>query len=199
MIYANKEIPDTSSIKENMPCCALYEGDGLWYRAQIISITPSGIKVRYVDYGNEETVTIHSLRRLDPEHVTSIKPQALECCLNGYQNMEQDKERDTLLEELILEKDFSMKVIDIQDSRVLVELFDNDRYNVSSLLLEKIALTRSQVSPMLIQDGSKFDHKKRLSFEENQRGWGKKGGDGGRKDSWGERNDNSWRQNKSPR
>lgn len=196
-IYAGKEMLDLASLRDNMPVCALYEADEQWYRAQIISVTSTGIKVRYVDYGNEEFVVLHNLRRLEPEHITSLKPQALECCLNGYQNMEIDRERDHLLEELILEKDYSMKVFDTQDNRVLVELFDSDRYNVSSLLLEKIALTRSQVSPMLIQDGSKFEHRKRSGGEESQKSFGRKPG----KDSWGERkeNNNSWRQNRSPR
>lgn len=196
--YVNKKSLDLNSVKEGMPCCALYEEDGQWYRAQIITKTPAGIKVRYIDYGNEEIVQLHNLKKLESEHITSLKPQALECCLNGYQNMEQDKERDNLLEELILEKDFSMKVFDTQDNRVLVELFDNDRYNVSSLLLEKIALTRSQVSPMLIQDGLKFDHRKRASFEENQKSWGRKasGGGGDRANS---RDRDSWRRNRSPR
>lgn len=193
--YANKKPLDLNMVKENMPCCALYDGDGQWYRAQVISVQSTGIKVRYVDYGNEEIIPIHNLRKLDPEHVTSLKPQALECCLNGYQNMEQDKERDNLLEELILEQEFSMKVFDTQDNRVLVELFDNDRYNVSSLLLEKIALTRSQVSPMLIQDGLKFDHRKRSSFDENQKNWGKRPS-GERSNS---KDKDNWRNTRSPR
>lgn len=188
VVYNGKEQLEIAGMKEGTPCCALYEVDQQWYRAQIISLTPSGVKVRYVDYGNEEIVAPYNLRRLEPEHVTCLKPQAIECCLNGYQNMAQDQERDNLLEELILEKDFSMKVFDAQDGRALVELFDSDRYNVSSLLLEKIALTRSQVSPMLIQDGLKFEHRKRGSFEENQKSWG------GRRDA-----KDNWRQNRSPR
>lgn len=187
---ANAAPLGVEEIKEGMPCSALFTADSQWYRALIISSTcTEGIKVRYIDYGNEEIVPLHNLRKLQPEHVTSLKPQALECCLNGYQNMEQNNNRDRLLDELILEKDFSMKVFDTQENRVLVELFDSDRYNVSSLLLEKIAAKTAQVSPLLIQDGLKFDHRKRLSFEENGQksgGWGRKGGNerGGPRDGW---------------
>lgn len=190
MCYANQPVLDVQLIKEGLPCCALYDGDQQWYRAQVLQITANGIKVRYIDYGNEELIPSQNLRRLQSEHVTSLKPQALECCLNGYQNMEQDRERDNLLEELILEKDFAMKVFDTQENnRVLVELFDSERYNVSSLLLEKIALTRSHASPLLIQDGLKFEHRKRSSLEEgNQRG--KKPTNA---------KDESWRQTRSPR
>lgn len=186
--YANRKPLGLGDVKKGMPCCALFAGDGQWYRAQVIAVTAAGFTVRYIDFGNEEVVSAHSLKKLQAEHVTSLRPQALECCLNGYQNMAQDKERDDLLEELILEKEFSMKVFDTQESRMLVELFDSERYNVSSLLLEKIAMKRAQVSPMLIQDGLKFEHRKRLSFEDNdQKSWGRKGGNndrGGSKEGW---------------
>lgn len=180
------------ALKEGEPCCALFESDGQWYRAQVVSNDNNGVKVRYVDYGNEEVVVPHNLRKPQPEHVTGFKPQALECCLNGYQNMGVDPQRDSLLEELILEKDFSMKVVDIQDNRVLVELFDSSRYNVSSLLLEKIAEAKSQVSPLLIQEDHTFEHRKREQKPYNsddsnfkQKKWEDKGeGD-------------SWRQKKS--
>lgn len=158
-IYSRE--PTVTAIKEGSPCCAYYEADGQWYRAQIIGMENDMAKVRYIDYGNEELINEQGLKKIIADHITGLKPQAIECCLNGYQNMEIDRERDNLLEELILEKDFSMKVVDIQDNRVLVELFDADRYNVSSLLLEKIAIARSQVSPLLIQEGMKFDHRKR--------------------------------------
>lgn len=183
-----------NGLKEGEPCCALFEGDGQWYRAQVLSCDKDGFKVRYIDYGNEEVVSMHNLRKPRPEYVTGYKPQALECCLNGYQNMEVDSERDNLLEELILENNFSMKVVDIQDNRVLVELFNSSRYNVSSLLLEKIAEARSQVSPLLIQDGNTFEHRKR----EQKRGSSDEGNS--KQKSWGNRTDkDTWKQSKSPR
>lgn len=87
--------------------------------------------------------------------------QAIECCLNGYQNMDHDPERDQLLEELILEGEFTLKVIDMLNKKALVELYDINNYNVSSLLLDKLAMAKSQVSPALVvQVGNKIEHKK---------------------------------------
>lgn len=193
-MYAQMAPVQANTLKEGEPCCALFEGDGQWYRVQVLGFDKNGIKVRYIDYGNEEIMALHNLRKPQPEYVTGYKPQAIECCLNGYQNMEVDSERDNLLEELILEREFSMKVVDIQDNRVLVELFDSSRYNVSSLLLEKIAEARSQVSPLLIQDGNTFEHRKRepkhFSFVEGN----------SKQKSWGNKTDkDSWRQGRSPR
>lgn len=73
--YAEREALDPEAMKEGIPCCALYEADGQWYRAQTISVTRDGIKVRYIDYGNEEMVQRHNLKKLEAEHVTSLKPQ----------------------------------------------------------------------------------------------------------------------------
>lgn len=91
------------SVKIGLPCCALFEIDQQWYRAEIVEILDNSVKVRYIDYGNEDTVPNSHLKIIDGEQLTVLRPQAIECCLNGYQNMEQDAERDALLEEIILE------------------------------------------------------------------------------------------------
>ncbi|XP_031343313.1 maternal protein tudor-like isoform X2 [Photinus pyralis] len=155
-----------SEAKTGLPCFALFDTDGQWYRGEIISLEGDIVKVRYVDYGNEELVNIINLRIPSGDMVTVLRPQALECCLNGYQNMSDDVERDTILEELILEKEFSMRVIEMHSNRALVDLIDSSRYNVGSLLLEKLALARSQVSPLLIQDSYQIEPRKRQSPNE---------------------------------
>ncbi|KAF2901435.1 hypothetical protein ILUMI_04750 [Ignelater luminosus] len=199
-----------SQIKVNLPCCALFDADGQWYRAQVLGKEGDNIRVRYVDYGNEEVVSINNLRVPNGEQLTVLRPQALECCLNGYQNMEDDTERDGILEELILEKEFVMKVVEMQGNRALVDLIDNSRYNVGSLLLERIATARSQVSPLLIQDSHHIEQRKRKSPTSNkgvqQRMDYKSARDQNEDKGWNHQdskdNNNkqdSWRQSKPPR
>lgn len=137
---------DPTAIKVDLPCCALFSADGLWYRSQVVEVVNDNIKVRYIDYGNEETVPVDQLKTIEGEILTVLRPQAIECCLNGYQNMEPDDERDALLEELILEGVFTMKVVDTLNKKTLVDLFDGSDYNVASLLLDKLAAAKSQVS-----------------------------------------------------
>lgn len=75
--------------------------------------------------------------------------------------MNDDPERDLLLEELILEGEFTMKVVDMLDKKALVELYDSTNSNVASLLLDRLAIAKSQVSPALVvQAGNKIEHKK---------------------------------------
>ena len=49
----------------DMVCAAHYALDDAWYRAQVIELPGhSMVKVRYVDYGNEEYVTNWELQKL---------------------------------------------------------------------------------------------------------------------------------------
>lgn len=75
--------------------------------------------------------------------------------------MVDDQERDLILEELILEKEFTMKVVDMFNKKALIELYDVNNCNVASLLLDRLAVAKSQVSPALVvQAGNKIELKK---------------------------------------
>lgn len=163
------ESMDPSILKVDLPCCALFESDQKWYRSQIVAVLGDNIKVRYIDYGNEEVVPCSQLKIIDGEQLTVLRPQAIECCLNGYQNMDEDLQRDGLLEELILERQFTMKVAEMTNKKALVELFDDSNYNIASLLLDKLASAKSQVSPMLVQAGNKIEHRKSFSNQNGPR------------------------------
>ncbi|XP_050306722.1 maternal protein tudor-like isoform X2 [Anthonomus grandis grandis] len=151
-----------SEVKIGLPCCAPFEMDQLWYRSEIVAVVDAEtVKVRYIDYGNEEAVPIANLRMVEGELLTVLRPQAIECCLTGYQNMEPDETRDACLEELILEQTFTMKVTEMIGKKALVELYDMNNYNVASLLLDKLATAKSQVTPtMLVQAGNTLEHRK---------------------------------------
>lgn len=131
------------------PCVAFYSGDNQWYRAQIISVDSNSVTVRYVDYGNEETVAPHCLKTIDPNFVKTLPAQAIECCLYGYQNMSFNDEIESVFESLTLECEFTMKVISKQmNDTLLVDLFDATGNNVAALLIEKLAAQKSQISPL---------------------------------------------------
>ncbi|KAG8311521.1 hypothetical protein J6590_042391 [Homalodisca vitripennis] len=66
------------------PCCALYE-DNKWYRAEILKVTQDKAFINFVDYGNHEEIEFENLRQITPELVTTVKAQALVCCLTGYE------------------------------------------------------------------------------------------------------------------
>lgn len=62
-------------------CCAPFDGDGCWYRAEVIGIpTPFTVLVKYVDYGNVCELPIGSIRKSQPEYLV-LPAQSIECCL----------------------------------------------------------------------------------------------------------------------
>lgn len=142
-------------LKNGSPCYALFSTDNQWYRAQIINNDIHNTKIRYVDFGNEEMVSLLNLKVPDSHQLVMLRPQAIECCLNGYQNMEPDVKRDDILEELLLENEFNMKVIEVQTGRAIVDLFDKSGCNVALLLIEKLRTLQQQSS--IISDGSVND------------------------------------------
>ena len=71
-----------SAFYPGVACCALFSEDGMFYRSEIVQATQKAVEVRYIDYGNCETI--------DPSEVFSIPPQlvlspahAIQCCLDG--------------------------------------------------------------------------------------------------------------------
>ncbi|KAG5320463.1 TUD protein, partial [Pseudoatta argentina] len=113
-----------AQLKAGQPCAALY--DSQWYRAQILGIVGDKVKVVYVDYGNEEVVSVISLRVIHDDLVTKLPAQAIQCALNGYEVLSLDQEVSNHFERLTLEKCFYMKVVAAQPNGLLVDLFEFD-------------------------------------------------------------------------
>ncbi|KAL3865174.1 hypothetical protein ACJMK2_006792 [Sinanodonta woodiana] len=64
-------------------CCAKFPADGKWYRACILQLNPNGTAlVFYVDFGNEEVVSLEDLNSLSKEFQT-LPILALRCSLSG--------------------------------------------------------------------------------------------------------------------
>lgn len=79
-----KEVLPFDVLKPGLPCCALFEMDQQWYRSEVVDVQgPESVKVHYVDYGNDEIVPVTFLREIDGQQLTVLRPQAIECCLNG--------------------------------------------------------------------------------------------------------------------
>ena len=63
------------------PLCALFSGDGLWYRAVVESVTSDfEVKVRYIDYGNSDIVLLSDVRQLSRKFY-ELPVQAVRCRL----------------------------------------------------------------------------------------------------------------------
>ena len=66
--------------RAGMPCCAVQ--DKVWYRAVVHDNTDAGVSVKFVDYGNTETVDAQQVKQLDGV-LGRLAPFAFECCFAG--------------------------------------------------------------------------------------------------------------------
>ncbi|KOC69222.1 Maternal protein tudor [Habropoda laboriosa] len=126
-----------AQLKIGLPCAALY--DNQWYRAQILAINADNIKVLYVDYGNEETVTLMSLRLIHDDLVKKLQAQAIKCILNGWELLPSTQEVHNQFELLILEKRLRLRVIDVNIDGIVVDLYEPEKLeNIKSQMLHII-------------------------------------------------------------
>ena len=53
--------------KEGSACVARWSEDSVWYRAEVLSVSPSFCLVKFVDYGNEEEVALQYILKTSAE------------------------------------------------------------------------------------------------------------------------------------
>ena len=63
-------------------CCAKFYQDGGWYRAEVMKVSETGCNVRFVDFGNTESVKLCNLAPCPPDFQTT-PIMAIHCALNG--------------------------------------------------------------------------------------------------------------------
>lgn len=68
------------NVTEGTACAALYVADSIWYRALILSTASDNVTVKFVDYGNMETVGQSDVKVLEKEFLT-LPAQAINCKL----------------------------------------------------------------------------------------------------------------------
>uniref|UniRef100_A0A182PCP1 Tudor domain-containing protein n=1 Tax=Anopheles epiroticus TaxID=199890 RepID=A0A182PCP1_9DIPT len=113
-----------------------------YYRAEVVETNPK-IRVRLIDYGNTITTQRSHLRRLSPEFVHQ-RPEAFECCLEGFEGSTSDDLSTPQLEMLSEGEDkgrkhFKLIVCDVRDGKTIVNLLDESEspvLNVSKKLLK---------------------------------------------------------------
>lgn len=127
------------------------------YRAQILSINTDNARVLYVDYGNEETVTLMSLRQIHDDLVKQLQAQAIKCSLHGWELLPSTQEVSNQFELLILEKRLRLQVLDVNPDGLVVDLFE----------LETMESIKSQMSGMT-ENNQQFKSESNYRNMENQ-------------------------------
>lgn len=136
-----ENMPALNGIFANKACIALFHEDGQWYRATILEYSErkSKIKVRYVDYGNKEIITLADVREISEAWIT-LPPASLQAKLYDVQ-INPETEMSILSKEYantFLDKGpFRAKVITFDGELPVVELKDDNGELAYKELIER--------------------------------------------------------------
>lgn len=100
-----------SAINVGDVCCAQFSEDNQWYRAVVEDNTNGALTVRFIDYGNTETLPISRIKILKDAFFAE-PPLAVKCSLLGIKPTVSETWSDesaTLFEELTSEKELDAK------------------------------------------------------------------------------------------
>ncbi|XP_012147140.2 protein tudor isoform X1 [Megachile rotundata] len=184
-----------AQLKIGFPCAALY--DHQWYRAQIIAINSNNVKVLYVDYGNEETVPLTSLRYIREDLVKKLQAQAIKCILNGWELLPCTQEVYNQFELLILEKRLSLRVVDVTMDGIIVDLYDPEKMqDVKSEMLHLIGDEKKVINE-LSYNAMEEKHSVKMSSKINQSESTNKWHEKKQSDSWHQKSNNNIAQEKN--
>lgn len=78
-------------VSVGMLCAARFPADTLWYRAEVVELCGGGlVRVRYVDYGNEEVISVWTIKKL-LDHFLIVPMQALHCSMADIAPLRSDQ------------------------------------------------------------------------------------------------------------
>uniref|UniRef100_A0A8C9NPU4 Tudor domain containing 1 n=1 Tax=Serinus canaria TaxID=9135 RepID=A0A8C9NPU4_SERCA len=123
-------------------CCAQFTEDNLWYRAAVTAYASEDtVLVDYMDYGNSDSLPLTRLRPIIPS-LMDLPAQAIRCSLAGVKPPlgAWTSEGISYMKKLVKDKVLTVKVVDKESSKSVVELTDASGtpvINVSSLLIEE--------------------------------------------------------------
>uniref|UniRef100_A0A8D0EH35 Tudor domain-containing protein 1 n=1 Tax=Strix occidentalis caurina TaxID=311401 RepID=A0A8D0EH35_STROC len=107
-------------------CCAQFTEDDLWYRAAVIQyVSEDTVLVGYIDYGNFEVLPLTRLRPMI-SRLMDLPAQAIRCTLAGVKPPSRPwtSKAISFMNQLVKDKVLTVKVMDKESDRSVVELID---------------------------------------------------------------------------
>ncbi len=122
----------------NQPIIATFSEDGNWYRALVREIeSKTSAVVKFVDYGNSESVSFDSMKKLT-ENFVKLPCQAIQCSLFGaHQIANTPSDTDTKFINLAADCHFMLSVNDIgKDRQIVADLKCEDGTTITEQLFD---------------------------------------------------------------
>ncbi|CAG5127804.1 unnamed protein product, partial [Candidula unifasciata] len=124
-VHMVQEMKPLVDVRPGAVCAAKFSEDEAWYRGIVHSVSGNQAKVYFVDYGNTEVVSLNVVCNLKPE-MRSMPALAIKCRLNNVDNKGREWRPDIIeaFEELVVDKEFEVKVVGKEGDIYVVTLFD---------------------------------------------------------------------------
>ncbi|XP_023281805.1 tudor domain-containing protein 1 [Seriola lalandi dorsalis] len=132
--------------KVEEPCCAMYPGDGAWYRALVKELCENRVAVNIVDYGFNMKVEKHHLRSITPRLLT-LPFQAVCCWLSGVEPLGSEWSSEALLwfQALVDGEQLSARVLSVTKQGYCVELESRGQNVAAALISEQLAKVPGEI------------------------------------------------------
>ncbi len=133
--YYNCSLRGKPVLLPGLFCVAQYPDNGLWYRAQIVSVhSNSDIEVNFVDYGNCEHVCADQICVL-VEEFSLLAAQGIPCSLLHDYNVEFTGDVLQQFFQYDLNQEFKVKIRAFHEKRYIVDLYDQEGSYINASVL----------------------------------------------------------------
>ena len=134
-------------------CCAQFADDGEWYRAVITCVSDTGVKVKFLDYGNMDVAL--SIKQLKEEFFI-LPVQCFECSLGGIIPAPEysDTETAAKLLEMYDGKQLTAEITFVSGDSVMVNLF-HDSGETKQSVADTLVNLRCAVPQLKSRDDAK--------------------------------------------
>lgn len=154
------------SISPNDLCTALFSEDDTWYRATAEEVSPEEITVRFIDYGNTDTLSLDNIRVFDSQFL-SEQVLAVECKLSGIKptsdNGEWSAEAADFLSNAGGDDGFVLKVI--SSTNLLEVTLSDQNGDLSQRLINEGLAKSSQHEPAVVPVSAVFQPSGSVSYQ----------------------------------
>ncbi|KAM7381616.1 hypothetical protein PAMA_012453 [Pampus argenteus] len=154
--------------KVGEPCCAMFPGNGAWYRVMVKGQSEDGVAVNFVDYGYSINVKKSHLRSITPQLLT-LPFQAVRCWLTGVEPLgsEWSSEAQLWFQTLVNGEHLSACVHSVTEQGYGVELESRGQNVAAALIFEQLAKVPGEI-PKETQASTASGAKRQESVKEKE-------------------------------
>ncbi|XP_072229012.1 tudor domain-containing protein 1 [Leuresthes tenuis] len=155
--------------KEGEPCCAMFPGDGSWYRVIVNKLSEDKAFVNFVDYGYSMTVEQRQLRSITPK-LLILPFQAVCCWLTGVEPLGSEWSSEALLwfQTLVDGEQLSARVLTVTEQGYGVDLESRGQNVAAALISEHLAKVFTKLAKETRAETDSEEQKKEEGLKENE-------------------------------